>query len=676
MYFLKFLFTYLVSIIIGYLIPQLTKSKVEVGWLLKSDGLIVTNTQFDITLLGRGLIIETIVLLSIYFLLRYKSSEDKKEVIERILLLFQLYICFSGFLHGMNEELGPLFIVETLVGVIISILLENCFKEKKEEKKEQIFKLYPSREISKKKLDYLLREETASSILIDGNWGIGKTYFLNYVLSDKGKDFDIFKYDALLLDSREKLIKAFLNDLKLLAKREKFFIGDSSDYFSILEPITCRFPFYFGEIFSKKKSISDSKKEFEIFSTRFKKKIIIVIDNLERLEEKKTFIEMISFLHELNGFKNIKIITLLDSKKLKQMKISEDYINKFFINRVELKKIPIQDILGGIENLDDDIELEKIIYDLERIKNDYLKINNDSELEKKIENNFQNPRIYEQSLKRYELHIKNYKNIYLQLKESEYKNTMFLSSQLYFLFPDLEKDILDDLISKGGDTEKKKAIRRDYYDTGTDLGDDAEKIMLTDDIDIRLEQYLEKLIYSNFFLPAYKSKIKEKYVKFLNELESRKNLKFNLFKIEKSMLFKMSEEVLKLEKEFNIKLEGSIIKISKKTIEFESITNYMDTLIFLYKKEIENISFYVDSTGLELSLDTLELGKEVVNNIELKDVLDIYFSSSKNIDEHLAGVLNIIDEVELKLKLEEFIGKYKALRERQEELYGKEIDVQ
>lgn len=668
MYFYKFLFYYFISVVLGYLIPQVTSSKVEVSQLLNDNKEIITNTQFDVDCLGRLLLVFLLIVSWIFFLFKYKSKKDKEEITIKFFFLFQIYICFSGFLYGMNKKIDIFFIFEFLFGVLISLLLIGYSKINKQERKksQNKLKLYPSREVSKRKLEYLLSEETASSILIDGDWGIGKTYFLDYVLLDKEDKFEIFKYDSLLFDSREKLIKLFLNDLKIMAKNNGFLIGDSSDYFSTLVPIASKLPFGLGEIFTKKLSVSDSRKEFEKFSNRLKRKVIVVIDNLERINEKNIFIQIIGILHELNNFKNIKIIVLMDSKKTKEFQISSSYINKFFINQIELKQIPIHDILDSIEELDKDIELGEIIYELERIKEKYLELGLKEKIERNV-SNFQNPRIYEQGVKRFKLHIKSYKNLYIsELDDIKYKNKMFLSSLIYFLIPNLETEILIKLISNGKENLTAKLMRRDYYDIGTDIGDEVEKIMQTDEIDIQLERYLEKIIYCYYYMPQYKSKVKEKYLKFLESLNKKKDIYFFLVRIEeksKNNLFDLIYEALKLEKEYGISCESSIISLLNKMKNHSVKKKYMDNLIILYKNQIEEIQFYVNPIGKELTLKNLELNKEIVNNNELRDILDIYFLDIKNVDEHIEEVLTKITDINLKNNLEIFASKYKSLRE-------------
>lgn len=188
MYFFRFVFFYLASITAGYLVPQITKSTVGVSELLNKKGEIVTNTQFIISPNGRIAIVVLLVISWIFFLSKYKRLEDREAITAKIFLLFQIYICFSGFLYGMNTEKYDIFLViEFLFGVLFSFLLAGYLKEENHEKDTKEFQLYPSREVFKKKLEYLLSDKgrAVSSILIDGDWGVGKTYFLDCVLSDK-----------------------------------------------------------------------------------------------------------------------------------------------------------------------------------------------------------------------------------------------------------------------------------------------------------------------------------------------------------------------------------------------------------------------------------------------------------------------------------------------------------
>ena len=124
MYFFRFIFFYLVLITAGYLVPQVTKSTVEVSELLNKNGEIVTNTQFIISPNGRIAIVALLFISWIFFLSKYKRGEDREVITAKVFVLFQIYICFSGFLYGMNIKNNYNFlIIEFFVGVLFSFFL-------------------------------------------------------------------------------------------------------------------------------------------------------------------------------------------------------------------------------------------------------------------------------------------------------------------------------------------------------------------------------------------------------------------------------------------------------------------------------------------------------------------------------------------------------------------------
>lgn len=676
MYFFKFIFFYLVSIIMGDLVPQLTKSTVEVAKILNENGKIVTNTQFDIIPNGRIAVIMILVMSWIFFLFKYENSKDREEITVKIFFLVQLYICFSGFLYGMNKEKYDVFLIfEFLFGVLFSFLsrgyLEKENDEKEKDKKE--FHLYSSRDISKKKLEYLLsnKNEVISSILIDGDWGTGKTYFLDCVLSDKKEKYDIFKYDALLFDSREKLIKVFLNDLKMLLKKYKFLIGDSSDYLSILEPVVSKLPFGLGEIFSKKMSLENSKKEFKEFLERLEKEVIVVIDNFERIRDRKAFIQMIGFLHELNEFGKIKVIAILDRKKLNKIGIEEDYVDKFFINKIVLSSIDIEDILYEEDiraQIDSEIDIDFIVEKLQSIKNTIK--------EKKLNQDlttFENPRVYEQAIKRFNLNNQNYKNLYVsQVSSKEYKEYMLVSSIIYCCNLNLEREEIDGCVTSLS-PYLKELFRRDYYDDGRNLGDIAQKMFESEKLIGSFEKNIECFIYYHKNIldeNIGKSKVIKKYRDLINTLYKKIDLKNLLIRVDRySKIYDLLYEILFFEKNIGLEIENqvniiSIVNLFDKKLELDEIfiDKLLEKLIVIYKSEIEEIQFYLNPLGKILTLNSEDHNKEIAGVKEFEKILNIYFLNIKQPEDHLEDNLNQISNLLLKQSITQFIYKYRAIK--------------
>lgn len=678
-YIFKYIFFYLVATVSGFIVPQITESKVAVSKFINIQDYLIFNTQFNINILGRLCIIILGFIVYITFILKYKNEIDKEWISVKTISLLQKFIYITGFLQGLQlsqeqivKNVIMVFNREFIIGLMsIGILLliyrifeEDCDKEI-EHREKTIDSLYPSRKLARKKMKYLLEEDLVSSILVDGDWGIGKTFFISTVLeSDKNK-YDILKYDALLYGTREKLMKAFFKDLKMLAKKNGFLVGDSYDYLVMLEPILTKFPLGLGKLLLKENSSENLKREFKSFIERFKNSIIVVIDNLERINQKDVFIEVISFFHELNDFRKIKVIMLLDTKKIKTLGIPEGYIDKFFIHRIDLKEIPIEDILYEEflkKKLEENIDLYFIVDKLEEVKEKRLKKFG------KLENinNFHNPRIYEQVINRFNVNIESYENVYIsEISDDIYKKYMLLSSLFYFLLPNLEGEELDELMpSEGDEAIANKIIRRDYFDTGTDIRDQAKNIVDKNIIGIKIEKYLEEILYYHNYICNTEPKLKEKYLCLLKELTEKKGIKLKLLKIENysiNNLFDLRYEVLKLEKELKISSEESIVNILRKNLDKEKLEVYIENLIKIYQIEIEEIQNYVAPLGKVLSLKSILQDGSVSGKEEFEDILDIYFSEIKPVNEHFENISNAVKDGELKEKLNQFAYKYKKL---------------
>ncbi|WP_425159219.1 hypothetical protein ACIE8Z_15730 [Cetobacterium somerae ATCC BAA-474] len=433
----------------------------------------------------------------------------------------------------------------------------------------------------------------------------------------------------------------------------------------MLEPILTKFPLGLGKLLLKENSSENLKREFKSFIERFKNSIIVVIDNLERINQKDVFIEVISFFHELNDFRKIKVIMLLDTKKIKTLGIPEGYIDKFFIHRIDLKEIPIEDILYEEflkKKLEENIDLYFIVDKLEEVKEKRLKKFG------KLENinNFHNPRIYEQVINRFNVNIESYENVYIsEISDDIYKKYMLLSSLFYFLLPNLEGEELDELMpSEGDEAIANKIIRRDYFDTGTDIRDQAKNIVEKNIIGIKIEKYLEEILYYHNYICNTEPKLKEKYLCLLKELTEKKGIKLKLLKIENysiNNLFDLRYEVLKLEKELKISSEESIVNILRKNLDKEKLEVYIENLIKIYQIEIEEIQNYVAPLGKVLSLKSILQDGSVSGKEEFEDILDIYFSEIKPVNEHFENILNVVKDGELKEKLNQFAYKYKKL---------------
>ncbi len=189
-------------------------------------------------------------------------------------------------------------------------------------------------------------EKTASAILnynqkesliisIEGKWGSGKTSLINLIKKELTKEnindskfnkikkffgFDsdkikIMHFSPWLLTDVEQVTHLFFNELKVLLKNENRIIKLVSDFEDklTLDNVKLKVPFAHADFKVSSKSLEDIKLEINNLLQNYKKKIIVIIDDIDRLTDKET--EFIFRLTKgIADFDNLTYILLYDKK--------------------------------------------------------------------------------------------------------------------------------------------------------------------------------------------------------------------------------------------------------------------------------------------------------------------------------------------------------------------------
>lgn len=183
---------------------------------------------------------------------------------------------------------------------------------------------------------YINIKETESSILVNGKWGSGKTYYIrNYMqnLEDSGKDLLIIYYSLKGISDTQKLVKSI--NLKLL-------LGDSSDKWSSFFE---KFDLDYVSSFFENKFVEKTYKTLDLFSDvlissvqdEFLKKVktktvILFLDDLERISEKLQVIDLLAEISTSFTEFGIKTIYIADEtdllEKAEYKKAKEKYIHR------------------------------------------------------------------------------------------------------------------------------------------------------------------------------------------------------------------------------------------------------------------------------------------------------------------------------------------------------------
>lgn len=244
--------------------------------------------------------------------------------------LIKCKILFNNFSFS-NIYYYAIMLSTIFLTVLILINLFKDFNKIKQNKNQQDkITLLSFREKEKKKLKEIIEDKKITSILIEAEMGNGKTTLINSLIKDfeNNEGCEIIYFKLPLVKSYEELEKNLLLELqKILVKYDlnNKFIKNLLNDISTLK-LGCI------EInLGKKESIWNTLQELQRTLMEINKKILIILDDIEREENLEKIYKSTLFLGELSEyFKNTNVTILLLSQY--------DYLELAFIKTLENKK--------------------------------------------------------------------------------------------------------------------------------------------------------------------------------------------------------------------------------------------------------------------------------------------------------------------------------------------------
>ena len=168
------------------------------------------------------------------------------------------------------------------------------------------------------------------------------------------------------------------------------------------------------------------------------KKIILILDDVDRIDEKKIVREFLGFVGELNLELNneITIITISSHEKLKEiLELKDsDYLEKYFEKVFYLKNPSVLDKISffGKENKLKKETISKIIEFEEFLNNEVKKVDEENTDQIRVKEKNKNLRNIERLIKR----IRNYK-----IKNEVYEDISIIFDIIELLYPNFWKEI-------------------------------------------------------------------------------------------------------------------------------------------------------------------------------------------------------------------------------------------
>lgn len=595
--------------------------------LLLSVNLISNEIKNNIVKVFK-FILNILIFIMVIVLMYYILNNQKDILIffkerEEVITLKYMYLIFKIMI---------IFIV--ILVILINVIKFLGLKESNNIKDE----LFPTRIENIEKLEKDIKHGK-NSILINNDWGNGKTFFIKNFIEKYDKKYEFIYIKVPYFDTKTEFRKKILSEIHRIFKKNKiitYSLRDLMSYFNINdEDIKLGFiNFNFNKLLND--DADDDYREV-LINLRdnlnyLEKKVVIILDDFDRIENKKQILEVLNFIGELNIELNesITLITLSSYEKLVSI-IEEDKEN-ITEGRKRLEKYFDKIFYLSNPNFFELIDFFSNIYDISSNKREILKgiINLINEQDKGL---LANEKINFRNTERL---IKNIKEI--NTKGLEYET---IYEKVYIFW-----EVVELLIS-------------DYWD---DLKKNENS-----EIKIFYNHVLQQLIWSNK-LPKIKLGQEKEFI--FSILESVKKYKLGEYDKTLSYYINIKNEMLK-----NY-VESEIVEKWK----YEDYLNINEIFNFEIEERKKIFNFFMLNKNIN-KYETLELmiSYKLNYNWKYKSSME-FFKNLKNkeegelpSDKRMNGKFYIFLKNLLLVNLFIDINKMEKLKEKEENLYNENI---
>lgn len=237
-------------------------------------------------------------------------------------------------------------------------------------------------------------EKNPLSILINGKWGIGKTYAYNQF--KKAKRNNNYYISLFGINSLEELKESIIKEV-LFPELKKLNSNNTLNVMgSYLKKVTKIIP-VIGEEISKVANVIPNIRELtkviNIENLKFSEKSIICIDDIERVNEKIHFKELMGLFERLSKKTNIVIIGNIEELSENQKEVYETYREKVIDFEYKVDNLSDNVIKDAMKKYDWNIEANnKVIEIFKKFGKDNLRtlrLLNNFLLEQKMDHNWE-----------------------------------------------------------------------------------------------------------------------------------------------------------------------------------------------------------------------------------------------------------------------------------------------
>lgn len=287
-----------------------------------------------------------VYLFSIYLLISYDPVRSGKTTIVLIgILAIIISVSYSNgwfIINKIESDAIALWIIFFCIRVCLSI--GSCLSKRNLRKKNLPFKpeLFPKRHRDLQRLKKFL--ETANIIGLDAKWGMGKTFLLSQLQNEEDISQNYYIIEISVLTCKvDQLIPVLFHELDKVLKKDGI-LSLQSESVNALFDSQKDFRSIINFFLDKNEGAAESLKKFKIQLGNMRKDLIIIYEDLDRIDDDK-IIKQILAINERLSNSHIKIIYQYDYSRMASLGIDINYLEKYIPYSMKLTELDFLEIV-------------------------------------------------------------------------------------------------------------------------------------------------------------------------------------------------------------------------------------------------------------------------------------------------------------------------------------------
>ncbi len=294
------------------------------------------------------IILFLIFLLSITYVINFKEFERIFKDIIVIIIPISVFIWIYGasdIFHSFTDKFEDIGILKLLL-LIFSIIIIICIRYSRRVENSIPKKLVDSRKGDLERISELLND--VNIVGINGQWGEGKTFFVNKLLTKLKKENGIEAITVNLLNvNKDDIFLLIIRQIERILSRNGIYTAVAKQLKNFLGSQDIK-GVNLLELFSNKTN-QEILEDYKILIKSLRKNIIIIFDDLDRVGDVEKIKVALNFGVEFSQ-ENLKVLYLYNQEELSKynlegQQLNREYVEKFIPFHHYLTPISFEDIM-------------------------------------------------------------------------------------------------------------------------------------------------------------------------------------------------------------------------------------------------------------------------------------------------------------------------------------------